>query len=130
MRSPSRNSSKLNSPYSRFVPLPFVKIPHPDIMIVPERKLVIVAGNAKFAGLCDVTPTSMDPLHLSTSRSIRISKSSLSCNARCVMTTPLLNSSKGLRRSAVRKLLLNLTNDPHLFTTAYTTSGISTAATP
>ena len=60
----------------------------------------MVAGNCKADGQWVVTPTSIDPLHLSTSRSILISNSSLSFNGRCVITTPLLNSSKGRLRSA------------------------------
>ena len=70
----TRSSSKLNSPYSRCVPFPLVKIPQPDIIVVPERMFVIVAGNSKAVGLCVVTPTSILPDHLSTSLSIRILK--------------------------------------------------------
>jgi hypothetical protein len=66
------SSSKLNSPYSRRVPLPFVRMPQPDIMVVPLRMFVIVAGNSSAVGLCVVMPTSMLPDHLSTRRSIRI----------------------------------------------------------
>lgn len=68
----TRKSSRLNSPYSRRVPLPLVKIPQPDIMIVPERRFVIVAGKSRACGKCVVTPTSILPDHLSTSLSILI----------------------------------------------------------
>lgn len=68
------NSSKLNSPYSLLVPFPFVKIPQPDIIVVPDLILVIVAGNSNLFGLCVVTPTSILPDHLSTNLSIRIWK--------------------------------------------------------
>lgn len=68
------SSSKLNSPYSRRVPFPLVKIPQPDIIVVPLRMFVMVAGNSSAVGLCVVMPTSMLPDHLSTRRSIRIWK--------------------------------------------------------
>lgn len=58
--------------------------------------------------------TSILPLHLSTKRSIRISKSSESLRALCVITTALLNSSNGLPLSAVLFPFDNLTSDPHL----------------
>nr|CAH7765006.1 unnamed protein product [Callosobruchus chinensis] len=48
--SPSANSSRLKSPYSLLVPLPLVRIPQPDIMIVPLRMFVIVAGNTSEEG--------------------------------------------------------------------------------
>ena len=38
--SPSTSSSKLNSPYSLRVPRPLVKMPQPDIIMVPEVKIV------------------------------------------------------------------------------------------
>jgi hypothetical protein len=47
-------------------------MPQPDIMVVPLRMFVIVAGNSSAVGLCVVIPTSMLPDHLSTRRSIRI----------------------------------------------------------
>lgn len=56
--------------------------------------------------------TSMLPLHLSTNLSILISKSSESSKGLCVITTPLLNSSRGRRRSAVLWPLDNFTSDP------------------
>lgn len=57
--------------------------------------------------------TSILPLHLSTNRSILISNNSESLKGRCVITTPLLNSSKGLRLSAVRLPFDNFTKEPH-----------------
>ena len=38
----------------------------PDIIMVPEASLVIVAGNSNVLGLWVVMPTSIDPDHLST----------------------------------------------------------------
>lgn len=66
------SSSRLNSPYSLRVPFPLVSIPQPDIIVVPDLMLVIVAGKSKAFGLCVVIPTSMLPDHFSTSLSIRI----------------------------------------------------------
>ena len=61
------------------VPLPFVRIPQPDIIIVPDLWLVIVSGRASIVdGSWVVIPTSIDPDHLSTSLSIRSSNSSSS----------------------------------------------------
>ena len=66
------NSSRLNCPYSLCVPLPFVRIPHPLIIIVPDLIFVIVAGNSSRLGLWVVIPTSIDPDHLSIIVSSRI----------------------------------------------------------
>ncbi|KAJ3653271.1 hypothetical protein Zmor_012531 [Zophobas morio] len=87
-------------------------MPQPDIMMVPLRMLVMVAGNTRVLGLCVVIPISMLPLHLSTRRSMRISNNSESRRGRWVITTPLLNSSRGRRRSAVRFPLESLTREP------------------
>lgn len=79
----------------------------------PSKSLSIelctyVAGKCRAVGLCVVTPTSILPDHLSTSLSIRISNNSLSLNGLCVMTTPLLNSSSGRRRSVGRSNFFRL----------------------
>lgn len=55
-RSPSLSSSRLKSLYSRRVPLPLVRMPQPDIMMVPLRMLVMVAGKTRVEGLWVVTP--------------------------------------------------------------------------
>ena len=52
------SSSKLNWPYSLLVPLPFVRIPHPLIIIVPVLKKKIKASvvykitKKQFSGTC------------------------------------------------------------------------------
>lgn len=51
------SSSRLYCPYSLLVPFPLVKIPQPDIIIVPDLILVMVAGNSIIVGLWVVTPT-------------------------------------------------------------------------
>ena len=66
------SSSRLKVPYSLRVPLPLVRMPEPDIMMVPVRRLVIVAGIFSVSGQWVVMPASMEPDHLSTRRSIRI----------------------------------------------------------
>ena len=62
----------------------------------PERRLVMVEGSWRCAGLCVVTPISMEPAHLSTILSMRTWKSSLSRSARALSTTPWLKSSVAL----------------------------------
>ena len=59
-------------PYSRRVPLPLVRMPEPDIMMVPVRRFVMVAGILSVSGQCVVMPASIEPDHLSTRRSMRI----------------------------------------------------------
>lgn len=69
-------TSRWNSPYSRRVPRPLVKIPQPLMITVPDRRLDIVAGRSMLSGLWVVTPISKEPVHFWMRRSIRSSKNS------------------------------------------------------
>lgn len=62
----------------------------------PERRLVIVEGSCRYAGLCVVTPISMEPAHLSTILSMRTWNTSLERSGRLLRTTPWLKSSVAL----------------------------------
>lgn len=63
---------------------------------IPERRLVMVEGSCRYAGLCVVTPISMEPAHLSTILSMRTWKTSLERSGRLLSTTPWLKSSVAL----------------------------------
>lgn len=64
--------------------------------ILPERRLVMVEGSCRYAGLCVVTPISMEPAHLSTILSMRTWNTSLERSGRLLRTTPWLKSSVAL----------------------------------
>lgn len=66
------------------------------LFVVPERRLVMVEGSCRYAGLCVVTPISMEPAHLSTILSMRTWNTSLERRGRLLRTTPWLKSSVAL----------------------------------
>ena len=91
-------------PYSSLMISPSCMMPLDDMSQVPAGIPVKVDGKSRESGSCSVTPISMEPAHLLTTLSIRISKCSSGRRARLDRTTAWLNSSNALHNKKTLSL--------------------------